>query len=302
MIAGGVLQRWYFAPAPAKRLATLRIGLGLYALVNLIARFGGLTAVANFPASQFAPTGPVDWLAEPLPYAAVLAVTVGAILAGFAFVLGWRFRVTGPLFAALFLWVMAYRNSWGMVFHTENLMVLHIAVLGLSPGAADVWAVDAGDGAAPNDDASFGWPIRLLCIVTVLSYTIAAYTKLHASGLSWITSDTLRGLVAHDNLRKIELGDLHSPIGTALVRVRWLFPPLAAGAMAIELLAPLALLGPRIGKCWCAAAWSFHAGVLAVMAILFHYPLSGFGFASFFAVERVGEWVAVRWPRSRGGD
>ena len=39
------------------------------------------------------------------------------------------YRVTAPLAALGMLWVTAYRNSWGMVFHTENLLVIHLAVL-----------------------------------------------------------------------------------------------------------------------------------------------------------------------------
>ena len=31
----------------------------------------------------------------------------------------------GRLFALLLLWVTSYRNSWGMIFHTDNLLVLH---------------------------------------------------------------------------------------------------------------------------------------------------------------------------------
>jgi hypothetical protein len=41
------------------------------------------------------------------------------------------------VFALLLLWVTTYRNSWGQVFHTENLMVLHV-VLAVSPAAMPV--------------------------------------------------------------------------------------------------------------------------------------------------------------------
>ena len=42
----------------------------------------------------------------------------------------------------------------------------------------------------------------------------------------------------------------------------------------------------RAALIWSACAWSFHAGVLALMAIAFPYPLSGCAFLAFFPVER----------------
>ena len=89
-----------------------------------------------------------------------------------------------------------------------------------------------------------------------------------------------------DALRKIELGSTHSPLGPWLLGHTWLFAPLSAISLATELLAPLALLGVRVAAVWCVCAWSFHAGVLALMAIAFPYPLSGCAFAAFFPLER----------------
>lgn len=295
-------ERWWHAPAPARRLAMLRILVGGYALAYVLIRFRHLVGVSAMSAEQWKPVGPVSLLAAPLPSAMVVVPAVVTALAGVAFVAGWRFRVSGPLFAAALLWVTSYRNSWSMVFHTENLLVLHVLVLALSP-AADALALDAR-GRPPLDDtprARYGWAIRLVCAVTVTTYFIAGWSKLHASGLSWVTSDTLRMYVAYDNLRKVELGDSYSWLGTMLARHGWLFPPLAAASLLAEVAAPLALLHPRVGRWWCVVAWSFHMGVVVMMAIVFHYPLSGVGYVSFFPVERLHDrgrrWVAAR----RGG-
>ena len=73
-------------------------------------------------------------------------------------------------------------------------------------------------------------------------------------------------------------GGLETPIpcyDMFMVRYDWLFPPLAAVSLIVELGSPLALLHRRIAYVWCAVAWSFHVGVLAVMWIVFHYPLLG---------------------------
>ena len=47
------LADWWFAPAPAERLAALRILIGGYALVYLWARFGEVLAVAKLPVAQW---------------------------------------------------------------------------------------------------------------------------------------------------------------------------------------------------------------------------------------------------------
>jgi hypothetical protein len=288
-------ERWWHAPAPARRLAMLRLLVGGYALAHLLVRFAHLVGVSAMSPQQWKPVGPVALLAAPLPTAAVVASAVLAVLLGVAFVAGLRFRISGPAFAVALLWVTSYRNSWSMVFHTENLLVLHVLVLSLSP-AADALSLDARR-RPPVDDvprARYGWAIRLLCAVTVTTYFIAGWSKLHNAGLGWVTSDTLRMYVAYDNLRKVELGDSYAWLGTMLARHGWLFPPLAAVSLLAELGAPLALLHPRVGRWWCAVAWSFHAGVVVMMAIVFHYPLSGVAYASFFRVEA----LADRWRRS----
>jgi len=291
------IERWWHAPAPARRLAMLRVLVGAYAVSYLLVRFLHIISVTEMSVRQWKPVGPIMLLSGPMPSALVVPLVVLTVLLGVAFVAGWRFRITGPAFAAALLWVTSYRNSWSMVFHTDNLMVLHTIVLAASP-AADAISLDARRrGHAPDDTphAWYGWAIRLMCAVTVTTYFIAGWSKLHNAGWGWVTSDTLQVYVAYDNLRKLELGAGYSWLGTTLAQHGWLFPPMAAVSLAVELGAPLALLHPRIGKLWAGAAWGFHVGVLVLMAIMFHYPVTGFGYAAFFRVERLHD----RWLRYR---
>ena len=290
------IDGWWRTPAPATRLAVLRLLIGGFALGYVIIRAPYLASYTSFHDTQFAPVGIATLLDGPLPADAVRLLVAATIVAGVAFVAGWRFRVSGPVFALLLLSVLTYRNSWGQVFHTENILVLHVLVLALAP-AADALSLDSRGRELPGDDARYGWPVRLMCIVTVLTYFIAGETKLRIAGLDWVTSDSLRNYVAFDNLRKAELGDVHSPLGGWLVGHGWLFPPLAAATLAIELGAPLALLGGRVARAWAAAAWAFHAGVVAVMAIVFPYPLLGIAFAPFFEVERLPVRLPARLVR-----
>jgi vitamin K-dependent gamma-carboxylase-like protein len=284
------VDRQLFVAMPAERLAALRILIGAATLVYVLVRFPSLTVVAHQPAWQFAPLGPVSVLSSPLPAGLVTALVIAAIPLGLAFTLGWRWRISGPAYACAFAWITSYRNSWGMPFHTENLMVLQLLVLACSR-AADAWTIDRRD--APPPHGRYGAPIRLLAAITVTTYLIAGITKLTLSGPSWVTSDTLRNFVAYDNLRKAELGDAHSPFGVLMVRHAWMFPPLAAVSLAVELGAPLALVHARAARLWCFAAWGFHVGVVAIMWIVFFYPLAGLPFAPFFAPER----LLARWSK-----
>ncbi len=285
------IDTWWRHDAPPQRLAAMRLLVGSFALVYLAARVVHLVSFVDFPARGFAPVGVVTVLSAPLPAALVVLLVLLSLPLALAFTLGWRFRITGPTFAAVLLWVLSYRNSWGMVFHTENLLVVHALVLGLSR-SADAWSLDARRAPAPTNPRAHGWPLRLLAVTTVATYVLAGIAKLRLSGMPWVDSDLLRNYIAYDNLRKLELGDTHSPLGGALVARGWLFPPLAAASLALELLAPLALIGPRLARLWSLAAWGFHLGVLAVMAIFFPYPLFGLAFAPLFPIERFRLW---RW-------
>ena len=290
------LDGWWRTPAPAKRLAMLRVLVGGFAVGYVVIRAPNLVSYTSFDDSQFAPVGVATLLDGPLPDVALRLLVAATVVVGVAFLAGWRFRVSGPAFALLLLALMTYRNAWGQVFHTENILVLHVLVLGLSP-AADALSLDSRGRDPPGDEARYGWPIRLMCILTVLTYFIAGETKLRIAGLDWVTSDSLRNLIAYDNVRKIELGDTHSPLGGILVGHAWLFPPLAVATLAVELGAPLALLSGRIARVWALLAWGFHVGVAAVMAIIFPYPLLGLAFAPFFAVERLPLRLPARLTR-----
>ena len=67
---------------------------------------------------------------------------------------------------------------------------------------------------------------------------------------------------------------------------------MAVASMAVELGALVAIARSRLRLYWLLAAWAFHVGVLALMAILFPYQLFGFAFLSMLPVE-------VWWDRAR---
>lgn len=280
---------WWYAPAPAARLALLRIAVGGFALVYLLIRAPHLLSVTAFEPREFQPVGVVSVLSAPLPVWLVYVTVLLVIPAGAAFVLGFWFRLTGPVFAALLWWLTSYRSSWGMIFHTDNLLTLHVLLLALSPASARLsWdarrrpALEAPDQA----DGRYGWAIRAMTVVTACTYVVAGIAKLKLGGFEWLGGELLRSQIAFDNLRKIELGSGFSQLGVWLIRHPAVFAPLAAATLVIELGAPLALRGGRVALVWCLAAWSFHVGIALMMHIAFPYPLSFLAYLPSFRVER----------------
>src|SRR5690606_16281557 len=139
--ASGLIAGRYLAPAPAERLAMLRLLVGGYALAYLVIRLPHLLDVSRFSDDRVRGICILWFLDRSVPVAVGQATVAAAIVAGVAFVTGWRWRIAGPTFALLFLLVTTYRNAWGQIFHTENLVALHLLLLAVSP-AADALAVD----------------------------------------------------------------------------------------------------------------------------------------------------------------
>jgi hypothetical protein len=289
-------RAWLTRPAPAARLAVFRILVGVYSVGWLLAR---LPAHLSRPPVGFHAVGVLWWLESP-PGAVESLLAVATPVVGIAFVAGWRFRVTGPLFAAGLTVLATLDSSWGQIFHTEDLMVLHVLIVAFAP-AADALAVDAKGRAVPEPHGRYGWPLRLAMLVVVVTYFVAGVAKVRIAGASWVSGDTLRNLVAEDNLRKAVLGDRSSPIGQRLAAHVTVFQVFAVASLAVELGAPLALLGRRAAVVWAACAWMFHIGVMAVMAVFFPYHLSFIAYAPFFELERLPAFVARLRPRRRRG-
>jgi len=293
--AGGVVAQRDVAPP--ERLAMVRILVSAYAVVWLAFALPGIAGLTDAGTSRWHPVGVLAWLDTPLAPGwlwVFVAVTFGA---GIAFAVGAGARVTGPLFAAAFLVVTTYRSCWGQIFHTDDLVVLHLIVLALAP-AAHAWSVDARRHRSPVAPARrYGWPLLLMSIITVLAYVLAGWAKLRTSGLDWITGSVLRDQIAQDNLLKELFGAPSSPLASTVLSHAWLFPPMAAFAMVVELGAPVALLGGRWRDVWVGAAWVFHLGILVLMTTFFPYQLSGVAYASMFRAERVPRILVAPFRR-----
>jgi hypothetical protein len=294
--AGRGGSSWLRPSAPAERLGMVRILVATYAVVWLTGALGGILGLLDADPARWQPVGLLAPLDAPPAGGVVIGLLAVAFASGIAFAVGARARVTGPVFAAAFVLVATYRSSWGQIFHTDDLVAIHLIILAVAPSAL-AWSWDARRAELPVPDGRFGWPLRLMSIVTVATYVLAAVAKLRASGMDWVTGTVLRDQIAQDNVLKELFGAPSSPLAAQLLGHAWLFPPMAAFAVVVELGAPVALLGGRWRDAWVAAAWVFHLGILVLMTTVFPYQLSLVAYASMFAVERLPRTLARRWRR-----
>jgi predicted DCC family thiol-disulfide oxidoreductase YuxK len=286
---------FWFESAPATRLALLRICVGAFITWFLWDNRGTYMRVAQLDPQLFAPVGVVFHAPVTLELFRWLFDTtfVLAIL----FTLGLWHRVTAPLFAGLLLWLMCYRQSWSMIYHSDNMAVMHIIVLAVSR-SADALSLDAvlrgrrTPGAASEERVGweYNWPVRLMCALVVTAYFVTAVAKLAGPmGLEWTTGHNLRAQMAVDAMRKELLGATPNAVSHALYDMVLVFSVLAKASLCVEFFAPLALLHRRAGWFWAINTFMMHWGILFVMHITFHYQLTGVMFLAFFPVERVLE-------------
>ena len=292
------ISDWWFAPAPAERLAAVRILIGTFALVWVAGRLLESYAVAKLPANHFKPIGVVRVLDTPLSPTLALVLGIATSVLLLAFVLGLWFRALAPIAALGMLWVITYRNSWGMVFHTENVLVLHMIALSLAP-CADAWSLDARRGPLAPPATGYGWVLKLLIAITAVTYVLAGIAKLRIAGVAWLDGEQLRNHIAVDNLRKALLGDSIAPLATPFLDHPSGFTVFSLMTIVLEFGAPVALLGGRIARLWALAVWGFHVGVVLLMNIWFPYPLLGLAYLPILRAERPFTWAIARWQRWR---
>ncbi len=289
----GAFSRFWFRPVPARRLGILRAVIGAYAIWYIGTRSDLISEIARGTSSLFRPVGIIRLFSQPLDPVMIDWLVWFTVLAGLLFVFGVAHRVVGPLFAILFLFVMCYRNSWSMIFHSHNALAVHLLILGFAP-AADGFSLRArlgetrGGLSEPVAAEFYGATINLICAVTVFGYFLAGFAKLAGPhGLGWAQGETLRLQIAVDTIRKEILEGGGMPLSYMLYQQIWLFTLMGVGTYILELAAPFVLFHSKLGRLWAIGTWGLHWGILLIMGIKFRYQLSCIIFLAFFVVEKV---------------
>lgn len=293
-------EHWWFPSAPAARLSLLRIATGLFALWYLVPRLDMYCRIPlEAPAALYDPVGLAHLLAEPIDQGLHVVLLRALVVLNVLYIVGLWHRFLGPLFALTLLFVLSYRNSWSMIYHSDNALVLHVLVLSLAP-AADALSIDSWRSRGSwwlLCGTRYGWPIRTIIATTACTYLLAAIAKVVGPlGWSWALGTSLRDQVAVDALCKEVYGGTASSLAYMLYDETWLFTFVGATSLALEFLAPLALLYRRLAWGWAIAIFGVHWCIFAVMDIRFRYCLCGAICLPFFPIET---WIRapLRWLR-----
>ncbi|HEY2202861.1 MAG TPA: hypothetical protein VGH99_00080 [Pseudonocardia sp.] len=273
---------------PAARLGLVRAVIGGYTMFYLLRRRDLFRKLARTDPELFAPVGPCRVLAKPIPAPVADALTDATLASTALFTLGGGHRLTGKLHSALLTWTLSYRNSWSMVFHSDNTLVFHTLVLGAAR-AADAASLDAlATRSRPAPHPRYGWPLDLMNAASAVTYLLAGVAKVVGpSGWGWARGDSMRRQVAVDAVRKEAFGSHAAPAAYLLYRFRHLFTAFAVGSLVLELGAPLGLVNRRVGRLWAVATFGLHWGIRVIMGIRFRYQMSGVSFISWFEPERL---------------
>jgi hypothetical protein len=281
---------WWFAPVPTRRLELCRLAVFGYATVWLLIRADYVWSLARLPARRFEPIGVLIGLEAPPSRTLVALVWAVTVVACGLAVAGRALRVSATLSATGVLLISTLASSFGQVFHTEHLLVLHMMILA---GASLL-----NDRSGPTTS---GWPLKLMMSVVAVAYVLAGWAKVRYGGWDWVTGESLRSWVAVDNLRKVLLRDSASGLGGWLAGTAWVWAPIAVATLIIELGAPIALVSGPARVVWATSAWLFHVGVLALMAIAFPYQLTGVAYTPFFPLERAEARLRTAAPSALDG-
>ncbi|GAA5144902.1 hypothetical protein GCM10023321_01980 [Pseudonocardia eucalypti] len=285
------------AATPAARLGLVRAIIGGYTLYYLNKRRNMFRRVNRTDPALFKPVGPCRVLTKPIPPNIADRLNDATMVSTALFTLGSGHRVVGKAHAALLLWTLSYRNSWSMIFHSDNTLVLHTLVLGAAR-SADAVSLDSLAGRArPEPHPRYGWPLQLMNAASTLTYLLAGIAKVVGpSGWGWAKGDGLRRQVAMDGIRKEVYGSRAEPTAYKLYPYRGLFTAFAVGSLALELLAPLGLLNRRLGRIWAVNTFGMHWGIKVIMGIRFRYQLSGISFVPWFDLDRLPQ-LLLFWRR-----
>ncbi len=235
---------------------------GAVLVVYLVVRAPAVTDVGD--QAFFDGVGAFWWASMPLEIPALRILWGTAVVSIAALAWGLAPRVTGPVAAIAGLLILSHRSSLGQILWFDTVPALHLLVIAVT---ASLLAVDA--------ERIAGWGLRLGALVTVATYAVSGVTKLRVSGIDWVDAPALDRHIAFSAARAESLGGRPSPLVDWLPNLGVSSTLLAVVVLALELAAPLALVGRRSAVIWSVLIWLMHATIAATMFVVFHWPLTG---------------------------
>jgi Vitamin K-dependent gamma-carboxylase len=232
----------WFAPGDARALALCRIMIFWFIWPGFTPRqYGTFTEIQTLvwqPVGLFRAFD-LRLLSEPVLNAMGV---VHAVSAGCAMVGLW-YRPAALTTAVLGVYLYSISQNFGKINHNNNLLTLTPFIFAFAR-AADVWSVDQwlakrrGSVTATLPSGEYRWPIQFVALLIATMYTAAGLSKLWRTGMDWAEGERFARLLLRHHFT-------HSPptdLGVVLASHPLLCKVFAAGALVLELAAPLSLV------------------------------------------------------------
>lgn len=266
------------APGPPARLVAIQVALAVVLGLRLATR--DWTVVAQRPAVLTDRVSMLGWMPAPVPVWLLVALQVTGLV-GVVLVLVRRAPRVGFATAWAALTVLAGTAGMsGKVMHNDILLVTVGAVLVVAGTPR------RGDGRAAPTVAA-GWPPRAALAVIGTVYFLTGAQKLRHSGLEWVLGDNMAWVLRQGT----------SPFGAGLTQAvadHALLPhALAAGALALELAAPVLLAVRRTRALFALTAAVMHTSIWAFLGLDYS------AWVLTVAAVAVPMAVPARWWRAR---
>lgn len=286
-------------------------GLGLFRICFFALILLYLFNHGTLPSSAWSDVDLVFWMPIPLFNVFHLPVFSAPVLE----ILGWllyasiffsciglftRFSTMSALLTSLYMMGLPF-NFFGKTDHGEALMVIIMGVLAFSH-CGHAWSLDRllrGSRGRASDhvqsemkNGEYTWPIQIGRVTYTLVFFAAGYSKLKASGLEWIFSDTIsNNLILH-----FYVGPMPVDWGLYIAQVGWLCQLIAAWTIIVETGAPLALVHRHLALFFVPSILLMQIGIGFLMGMFFWGVF--ICYIIWIPWDRISEWVDGLLPAS----
>jgi predicted DCC family thiol-disulfide oxidoreductase YuxK len=304
-----IWSRFWFGPIPAARLGLLRIWLFGFVFVDVLLRKEAWVGLADIPRLFWHPVG-ATWLLDRVgvgpPNAwQIIVVQVVLAVAALLAAVGYRYRVSAPVAAILFLYWQCLGQSWGEMKHARVTLILALLFLCVVP-AQQSRSVDslrrrlrtAGrevrvvDGPPIDEPSSNGaWAVRAIQVALAALYFLSGYSKLRSIGIDWIWGDTLKQAIQD----KGSSGEA-TELGYFVLRHTWMLIGFQAVSLVWEVGFPLVFFR-RLRYPVLIVGLLFNIGLWTTVKIEFFGVVACF--AAFLPLEQYEQAIRNRLGRRR---
>ncbi len=260
--------RWWFAPVPLARVAVFRVIVYLFIPIDVFVTTAWVRAHADVPTEWYAPLQIGRLLPLPTPtHTVVLVVQWALVLTALAAATGRAPRLLGSAVFLLYLEWMVIAMSYGKVDHDRIAYLVALAVL---PTVGRARFRDR------RLSESAGWAVAAVFVAVMLTYFLAAWSKVRFGGWDWPTGSTLTRAVLR---RGTELANWTLEVPGLLTAAQW-------AILVLEFAAPLMLF-----------LRSDRARVALVVFLLGFHVMTYAGVQIIFLPHCVAILVLLPWER-----